>query len=288
MTTVPDIPPPSPEIPERPLSAEEQQALHRAELEYELARLKRLGIFVTFVSAVMLSFIFLPIVYAILLILAGFAYLFSPCLMALILSSSPSSAGNQKTMESGSILAHATNINHDTEISFGFDHTRSEIRSSESRRVPSEGPPEGVYQVVYAADYFGRALRTEGELWVKWKPVSNGWEMQGQSRSASGPPCILRDGFLNSEGEMYWLGDGKTSGKPILYRGTFDLNTFEMFDGEFLSKDDSLKGRIVRMSFSKKMEVPLLDETQSTVQEDWGSTDIEMVARRVEELPDFD
>eukprot|EP00977_Amphora_coffeiformis_P000748 scaffold162_cov176-Amphora_coffeaeformis.AAC.8 len=292
MATAPAVPEPI-ETPERPLSAEELQALQQAELEHELARLKRLGIFTTFVAAVMLSFLFLSIVYTILLLLAGFVYLFSPCLMGLALSflSSPSNNAdnNNKTMESGSILEQATDINHDTQVSFGFDQARSEIRSCESLRFGSKEPPEGVYQVVYAADYFGRALRTEGELWVKWTPVSNGWEMQGQSRSASGPPCILRDGFLNSDGEMYWLGDGKTSGKPILYRGNFDLNTFEMFDGEFLSKDNSLKGRIVRMSCSKEMEVPLLDDTQSIVQEDWGSTDIEMVAQEiVGKPPEFD
>ena len=291
MTTAVTDPESTTEAPERPLSAEELQALHDAEMEYELARLKRLGIFTTFVSAVTLSFMFLPMFYTILLLLAGLVYMCSPCLMVLALSSSLSNADN-KAVESGSILGQATDINHDTQVSFGFDQARSEIRSCESRRSASTGPPEGVYQIVYAADYFGRALRTEGELWIKWRPVSNGWEMQGQSRSAAGPPNILRDGFLNSEGEMYFLGDGKTSGKPILYRGTFDLNTFEMFDGEFLSKDDSLKGRIIRMSLSKEMEVPLLDDTHDAIiQEDWGSTDIEMVAHidtPSEELPEFD
>lgn len=290
--------------PERARSAEELEALHKAELEDELARLKRLGIFATFVSAVMLSFMFLPLVIPILLLVAGLVYLCSPCLtLGLQLALSPPSSSSKvdhhddpkPTDERGSILDQATDIHHDRQVQFGFDQARSEIRDCPLPR-PAKSPPEGVYQIVYAAEYFGRVLRTEGELWLQWRPVSNGWEIRGQSRSSAGSAekmaSTLHDGFLNSEGEIYWLSDGKASGKHILFRGTLDLETWEMFDGEFLSKDDALQGRIVRMSLSKEMSVPPLDDTTrqpfDVPERDWGSLDIEMVAQEPEELPEFD
>ena len=64
---------------------EEQQRLAAEdELAEELARLKRLGIFSTFIAALMMTFVFLPLVYFILLLLAGIWYAFSPCLYVLL------------------------------------------------------------------------------------------------------------------------------------------------------------------------------------------------------------
>lgn len=280
---------------------DEEQQRHAAanaaeeELEYELERLKRLGMFSTFCAILMMTFMFLPLVYSILLLVAGFWYAFSPCLIVLVRATLLASTTESKPLES--MLNNATDIHHDTTVEFGFDETRQDIRSCELPRLQQGGPPAaGVYKVVYAAEYFGRVLRTEGELWLRFTERPNGWEITGQSRSAATAgqaASRIRDGYLNAEGEMYWLvhGDsGKTSGgKLIQHRGQYELDTNELHDGDFLSKDGTLQGRIVRLYLSKEIEVEQLEEALAATEaqqpltameaQDWGTTDIEMVAK---------
>ena len=283
---------------------DEEQPRHAAasaaedELAYELARLKRLGMFSTFLAILMISFMFLPFFYSILLLVAGFWYAFSPCLVVLVRTATllATESDNNKPLES-SMLNHATDIHHDTTVEFGFDETRQDIRCCELPRPQQGGPPAaGVYKVVYAAECFGRVLRTEGELWLRFTERPNGWDITGQSRSAATTgqtASRIRDGYLNAKGEMYWLvdgGSGKTSGgKLIQYRGQYELNTNELHDGDFLSKDGTLQGRIVRLYLSKETEVELLEEALAATEaqqtltamgaQDWGTTDIEMVAK---------
>ena len=267
------------------LSAQEAQAV--AEMAEELDRLKRLGVFSTFVAAVMMSFVFLPLFYPILLIVVGILYLCWPCLLNLAFLGSSASDGHEFSTAESSMLDYATDINHDRSVDSDFDKVRSEIRSCEVSRLASTGPPEGIYKVVYAAEYFGRPLRSEGEVCLKFQPASNGWEIQGLSRSTSGPASAIREGFLNAQGEMYWLADGRSSDKPIQYYGNFEFDTNELHDGDFCTRDNKLKGRIVRLSLHKATKVDL--ETvlsEQNRQSDWAITDIEMVTRSNEAADD--
>lgn len=280
---------------------EEQRAAAQEELAYELARLKRLGIFSTFVAVVMMSFVFLPIIFPIVLIMGGCVYVVLPCLpLVFVTKTTTTTTVTEKQLESSVMLENATDIHHDNADvnNVNFDETRAAVRGCERARLTAAGsslsPVEGIYKVVYAAEYFGRALRSEGEVALRFTPQSNGWDISGHSRStadaAGGPVSRIRDGFVNAEGEMYWLVDGESSGKLLQYRGTLNLDTNELYDGEFSSKDNSLQGRIVRLYLLKATTVELMDERmseqppqhadpQSVMDEEWGTTDIEMVAK---------
>ena len=263
---------------------------HSAEMAEELRRLKRLGVFTTVFCLFWMSLLLLPAIYTIVLVLVGVLCLVYPCLF-----SSAIPAPNPPT----SILENASDINHDVQVSIAFDKTRSEIRSCETPRLIT-GPPEGIYDIVYAAEYYGRVLRSEGELWIRFRPVSNGWEVEGQIHAKSGQQTsCIQDAFLNSQGHFYWTANGGAAGKYILYRGIFDLDTNEMHEGEFQSQDQALSGRVVRLALSRATELQFTDIQESNSNEphmlaekkDWGSMDIEMVTAAAENsehvLPDI-
>lgn len=259
---------------ESSLSVEASAA--RTEMAQELERLKRLGVFLTVVCVFWLTLLLLPIAYFIVLVIAGVLYIVLPWAVPLLFV-----VGVVKE-EERIILENASDINHDHRgESLEFDATRSEIRNCEKPRL-MDGPPEGIYSIVYAAEYYGRVLRSEGELWIKFRPVSNGWDIQGQSHSASATPCSIRDGFLNSSGDIYWTLNSNGAGKPTLYRGSFDFDTNELHEGEFQSLDKSLKGRIVRLALLKEMKIKLVADGEEP-RDDWGSCDIEMVTKKSDE-----
>jgi hypothetical protein len=128
--------------------------------------------------------------------------------------------------------------NEDELLRFDFDETPTQIRDCHQARVHNLAPKNGPYTVVYAALYFGKAMRSEAKMTLDFKEKINGWEITGRTDFKT--TAIIEDGFVNARGEMYWVT------KDCLYRGVLDIATSTMFDGEFLSSTGN-RGRVVRL-----------------------------------------
>ena len=68
-------------------------------------------------------------------------------------------------------------------------------------------------------------------------------------------------------------GSTATEQRLVLYRGTLDLKTMELYEGQLCSTDGNLSGRIVRLSLHKAMKF----KSKSDSLADWGTSDIEMM-----------
>ena len=164
---------------------------------------------------------------------------------------------------------------------FSFEDTAHQIRSSSSSSssfspTSQQQPRDGTYKVVYTAIAFGKPIRSEGFLQLKFKEDGDddvtvrrrgsGWVIEGVSlfggRSSS--RTIIHDGYLNSEGQMYWIvpmaamknkrpmtasngvdnddanttADTDTAAVMVVYRGVFDFDQCCLTDGEFQSIND--------------------------------------------------
>ena len=239
------------------------------EMEEEMARLRRLGLFSAFLAALVVSFLFLPRIVPVGLLLGGFLYVCGPCLYPLVLTALSSSKFTSVSIWDAEPMAYNDPANDDdddddADIENGHSKTPSQVRQCSLPRPTGKDPPEGIYDVVYAAEYFGRPLRTQGLLHVRWQPVAHGWELVGHvsaAAAATNKPTRVHEGFLNAQGDLYWIVEGtSTGGKPIVYRGHFDLDTHQMHEGEFQSIDNdrTLHGRIVRMQLAKATPIELL------------------------------
>ena len=172
-----------------------------------------------------------------------------------------------------------------TTFRFSFEDTAHQIRSlsllspTSSQRLhshsqPQQPPPDGTYKAVYTAIAFGKPIRSEGFLQLKFKDGddyarrrgsgsgSRGWDIEGVSlfggRSSS--RTVIHDGYLNSEGQMYWIvpmatlrrkpsptarngddnddADATADAVVVVYRGVFDFDQCCLTDGEFQSIND--------------------------------------------------
>ncbi len=177
---------------------------------------------------------------------------------------------------------------------FGFEETPSRIRRGREIVTPRFAPKNGIYKVVYTAIVFGKQIRSEGSLRLKFTPSSNrpmectGWELQGQCIFGQSSPIPIQDGFVNAEGHIYWIVPSALSGiqsnhasslessgtcpvvslrNVTVYRGILDLETWSWEDGEFLSmtdtrhnnnastiRDGRYEGRIVRLEHVMDMD----------------------------------
>jgi hypothetical protein len=260
---------------------EATEAQQQAEMAYELARLRRVGLFSTFVAGLMLSYLVFPLVVPMFLLMGGMIYMFWPCISMLWL------AKEDRT----SIFEDPTAFdedNDDEDMVADEPILWKQIRLCKLPRPTGKDPPEGIYSVVYAGEYFGRALRTEGELHLKWQARPNGWEVKGHTTSAATTTSPIKEGFLNSEGNLYWISESTSTGdKTIVYSGHFDLESHQMHEGEFFSQDGALQGRIIRMELMKATSIELKEATptpptrdklsQTLNSDDWATTDIEMI-----------
>jgi len=196
-------------------------------------------------------------------------------------------------------------------------------------------PSSGIYSIVYAAEMYGRVVRSEGHVHWKFteKQDSNNtmgthpsFAIQGQTvTKLQQHACPITQGYWNGRtGQAYWVtpqntgatstststtsNNNKKQPTMMLYKGTLDTRIHELFDGDFISSDGTLAGRIVRVSlveakedleFAKVEEHSKDKDTDensvrttkasnhrpATVtdisQEDWGSisNDIELIAR---------
>jgi hypothetical protein len=131
----------------------------------------------------------------------------------------------------------------DEPFPYEFEETPVRIRNC-LEPIPAEGPTNGVYTAVYSAIYYGKALRSEGQLELKFQEKENGWNIQGES--IFGHDCTpIQEAFVNAKGEMYYM-----TSNGCIYRGILDFSSSTLFDGEFQSKTGP-GGRIVRLELSK-------------------------------------
>eukprot|EP00934_Nitzschia_sp_Nitz4_P008175 Nitzschia sp. Nitz4//scaffold82_size85912//25315//26166//NITZ4_005134-RA/size85912-processed-gene-0.96-mRNA-1//1//CDS//3329558814//8165//frame0 len=137
-------------------------------------------------------------------------------------------------------------------MAFPIEVSAQRIRQCSQPRPSGVSPTNGTYSFVYSAMVFHKTIRSEGTLELKFQRVPNGWEVTGSSIFSRDRKPIS-EGFVNSIGEMYW----KTS--ETVYRGMFDLENSNMFNGEFLAPTPGgveapapqQIGRIVRLELLK-------------------------------------
>jgi hypothetical protein len=172
---------------------------------------------------------------------------------------------------------------------FDFSETPRWVRKCHEFANPQLAPKDGTYKVVYALIVFGRHVRSEGHLNVKFTPykkdasTNTGWEITGTCAFGKTPAVNLCDGFVNAEGQLYWavpLTSSTSSDKPkqekrgakqlrgvTVYRGTLNLVSGVWEDGEFGALNDSNasdkgssvrhEGRITRFEYeSHRLAVP--------------------------------
>ncbi len=137
-------------------------------------------------------------------------------------------------------------------LPLSFDDTAKRIKECSKPIDSGKGPTNGTYTAVFSAVYFNKPLRSEGTLRLEFVPThTNGWTIRGESNFGNKPRAI-KEGFVNSEGEMYWVtGDS-------IHRGVLDFGSSCMFDGEFIPKVNRLLpsmsgtvGRVVRLELTK-------------------------------------
>jgi hypothetical protein len=263
------------------VASEAQQQQQAEIIDHELARLRRAGLFTAFVSVVMVSYLTLPVFIPLLLLISGIIYIFWPYLFTIFLKKEDLAGVFEQ--ENG----WDTTVDDEDELATGTVPW-NQIRDCHLPRPEGKDPPEGVYRVVYASEMFGRVLRTEGELHLRWIPVAQGWEIEGFSTSVASKnvESQIQEGFLNSEGNLYWIPEWITMGKKIVYCGKFDFGTHQMLEGDFRSQDSALQGRIVRMELVKAspIEYKRMTSTGGKIQQaignDWATLDIEMIGVR--------
>ena len=180
--------------------------------------------------------------------------------------------------------------------SYTFEETPHQIRKCPAK-VGFSHPTNGLYKIVYSAIYFGKTIRTEAQLDLKFLPNKNGngWEIRGTSLSGNHKASneanrVVSEGFVNARGEMYWklanADEVEREEMICIYRGLLDFQSDSMFDGEF----EGLKvprGRIVRMELmiadpSSQNSNSAADKSNGASStrprgNSWGDADVEMV-----------
>jgi hypothetical protein len=131
-----------------------------------------------------------------------------------------------------------------TFFAYDIDETPTKIRECQQEITVSDSPTNGIYNVVFSAIYFGKALRSEGQFELQFETDSNsrGWNLKGWSLFKERRQAEIQEGFVNAKGELYWISAEKT-----IYRGVLDFQSNTFFDGEFLAASGSPRGRIVRL-----------------------------------------
>jgi hypothetical protein len=141
-----------------------------------------------------------------------------------------------------------------TFLAYDIDETPTKIRECQQEITVSASPTNGTYNVVFSAIYFGKALRTEGQLELQFEKEENrGWNLKGWSIFKDQQKAEIQEGFVNAKGQLYWISTAKT-----IYRGVLDFQSNTLFDGEFLSESGSPHGRIVRLELSHVAIDPLM------------------------------
>mmetsp|Transcript_4504 Transcript_4504/g.13016 ORF Transcript_4504/g.13016 Transcript_4504/m.13016 type:complete len:269 (-) Transcript_4504:61-867(-) len=138
----------------------------------------------------------------------------------------------------------------DASFPYPIEETGKRIRQCSIPVTLGRQPTDGTYTAVLSAVYFGKAMRSEGKLRLKFLPLGDkGWSIQGESDFGA-VAYPIDDGFLNAKGEMYW----KT--RDSEHRGIFDISSSSMFDGEFIASrsvttpENQPMGRIVRLELA--------------------------------------
>lgn len=149
---------------------------------------------------------------------------------------------------------HENGNNGDGIFGISFNDTPHRIRACTEMPLTGRTPQNGVYKVIYAAIVFGRQVRSEGRLHIRFIPSNggsssqrsssktpnNGWEITGKSVFGKSIHN-LEDGFVNAEGEMYWVipqsssGSSKSTREVVIYRGILDLKECCLDNGDFQS-----------------------------------------------------
>lgn len=142
-------------------------------------------------------------------------------------------------------------------------------------------PKNGRYNVVYNAIYFGKSIRSESQLHLKFEENSkgNGWEISGliisgSKQKESQTRRAISEGFLNTRGEMYWrLANSAESEETNvnldgIYRGFFDIRSSALYDGDFKA-GSAPPGRIVRMELIQE------ELEGDEIEDNWGASDID-------------
>jgi hypothetical protein len=134
---------------------------------------------------------------------------------------------------------------------YSFAETAKRIHACSKHVAAGKAPTNGTYTAVFSAIFFNKAMRSEGKLRLEFLPThDNGWTVRGESDFKVS--LILEEGFVNANGEMYWM-----TGESM-HRGILDFESSKMFDGEFiaggsrlLSEKNAPMGRIVRLELER-------------------------------------
>lgn len=152
-------------------------------------------------------------------------------------------------------------------------------------------PKSGRYSVVYNAVYFGKSIRSESELQLKFEEssTSNGWEitgtiLSGSKRTDSQTKRSIAEGFINARGEMYWKLANPRNDTHLdgTYRGLYDFRSSALYDGDFCA-GAAPPGRIVRMELLEEAREEhhasnnQVGDCGSPDLDNWGAHDVEMV-----------
>ena len=157
------------------------------------------------------------------------------------------------------------------------------IRACKEEVVYYNRPKNGRYSVVYNCCYFGKTIRSESQLLLRFQESSklNGWEITGviisgqKEKTQTKRP--LSEGFINARGEMYWTlaNPQKETNVEGIYRGCYDFRATTMYDGEFQA-GSAPRGRIVRLELQVEgdFEEEISSDANTKVAGDWGSVDV--------------
>ena len=165
------------------------------------------------------------------------------------------------------LMTNKDDINNNSNLfvfPYRFEDTPRRIRDCTEIVSPTgqhHVPQNGKYKIVVTAIIFGKQVRSEGILHLKFVPSNTkdsfkntGWNIQGSSIFGVTTTSI-QDGFINAEGRFYWIlpvtsassvlskDDKNNKGiqqqdTAVIYRGIIDMedmDTFTFEDGEFQS-----------------------------------------------------
>jgi hypothetical protein len=193
------------------------------------------------------------------LTLLGLWLLYASCYISCHLCCSSNSPQRPASSDTAGLTSTTPNFTDEDEedsttfFAYDIDETPTKIRECQQEITTSKSPTNGTYNVVFSAIYFGKALRSEGQLELQFEKderSNRGWNLKGWSIFKE-RQLEIREGYVNAKGEVYWITE------TTIYRGGLDFQSSTLFDGEFVSESGSPRGRIVRLELSHVAIEPL-------------------------------
>jgi len=175
--------------------------------------------------------------------------------------------------EASGMLRNAPSVSEGEEkaLPFSFEETAERVRSCQEQDGDDDddgfgadgggggsggAPEDGTYAITMSAVYFGKTLRTEGQLELQFVRSTRyeGWDVRGKQifkKSGDGNDSTspVDEGFVNAYGQMYWIVSDPNTGRNV-HRGIFDFRRKALHNGDF-KPDRGPEGRIIRLELSK-------------------------------------